>query len=301
MRLIQLSDTHLSRARPFFHFNFELALREIAAAPPDLVVVSGDLALNGADDADDLVFAREQLDRLPVPWLAIPGNHDVGLAPPEAQLSQPTTEARIARYLDVFGEDRFAHDLGDWRLIGVNSQLMASGLAREADQWCWLADQLRAAAGRPVLLFLHVPLFIDSPIEGAAGFSCLRPAPRRRLQSLIRGHGGVRAVACGHLHRAKTIDVDGVTYQWCPSTAFIVGDERLMPYGGTSVTGFLDWSLEPDAATVRLVEPALMLDIDVRRWVQPAGGYARAAVTDVPVMPGAAPTGPSSEPERKNR
>ena len=102
LSLIQLSDTHLSRNQPFFHFNFEVALREINKVEPDLVVITGDLALNGPDEPDDLVYAREQFERVKAPWISVRGNHDLGLSPPEPKLLQKITQERLDRVLSVF-------------------------------------------------------------------------------------------------------------------------------------------------------------------------------------------------------
>lgn len=289
MRVVQLSDLHLSGRRPFFHFNFELALADIVANPPDLVVVSGDLALDGAGDGAvgeaDLAFARAQLDRLPVPWVAVPGNHDVGLSPPGPKVSQPVDEARLERYRSIVGDDRFARDIGAWRLIGLDSQLMGSGLAAEEEQWRWLDAELAGAAGRPVLIFLHVPPFIETPIEGEEAYGCLYPAPRRRLLAAIRSHGGVKAVSSGHLHCVKSMIVDGVVYQWCPATSFVITDPSFGAVGGKPITGYLEWLFDGEEVGVRLIEPPLMLDIDVRRWVQGPGSYSKAADSAVPVVP----------------
>jgi 3',5'-cyclic AMP phosphodiesterase CpdA len=50
----------------------------VAEHAPDVVVHVGDPCLDGTHHPEDLDFAREQLDRLPAPWVSIPGNHDIG-------------------------------------------------------------------------------------------------------------------------------------------------------------------------------------------------------------------------------
>src|SRR3546814_13743805 len=76
--IVQVSDTHLSRTHAYFQDNWEVFLDEMAALKPDLVLHSGDVSFNGPAAPDDIVFAREQIGRLRVPWLAIPGNHAIG-------------------------------------------------------------------------------------------------------------------------------------------------------------------------------------------------------------------------------
>ena len=86
-RIGLLSDVHLSRARPWFHANWELLLAELARAPaPDMFIITGDCALDAPVREDDLVFAREQFDRLPAPWRC-----------PAIMISAPATLRVLAR------------------------------------------------------------------------------------------------------------------------------------------------------------------------------------------------------------
>ena len=78
MRVILVSDTHLSPTAPEAEANWDAVLRYVGANAPDVVIHLGDLSLDGAHNAGDLHYGRRQLDRLPVPWHAVPGNHDIG-------------------------------------------------------------------------------------------------------------------------------------------------------------------------------------------------------------------------------
>src|SRR5579859_7884059 len=77
-RVILVSDTHLSASAPQALANWDAALGYIGACAPELVIHLGDLSMDGAGNAADLRYGRAQLDRLPVPWRAVPGNHDIG-------------------------------------------------------------------------------------------------------------------------------------------------------------------------------------------------------------------------------
>src|SRR5215813_9114212 len=105
--VIQVSDIHLSAERAYNQANWVACLRHIANEQPDLVVITGDLVLDDPDQTEDHRFARSQLDRIPVPWLAIPGNHDIGDANPNPFMDQHITEERLQRYLSHFGADRW--------------------------------------------------------------------------------------------------------------------------------------------------------------------------------------------------
>lgn len=273
LTLAQLSDIHLSRSRPFFQFNFEVVLAELAALRPDHVVVTGDLALNGPDDADDIAYARAQLDRLPCAWSAVPGNHDLGLVPIRPGVHQAITEARRAAYLHHFGADRFALAFGDWTLLGLNTQLLGSGLAAEVEQHAWLEAEFAAASGRPVALFQHYPLFRERPDETSIGHSFVVPAARARIMALLEG-SSVQLVASGHLHREKRIEHAGITYQWAPATAFIEGEDPKR-HGGVACNGFLLHRFAGSTFTTERIEPRWIIQHDIRNWArsEPHGYY----------------------------
>jgi 3',5'-cyclic AMP phosphodiesterase CpdA len=143
-RVILVSDTHLSRAAPEAAANWQAVLGYVGAARPDLVIHLGDLTLDGTHSTDDLRDGRRQLDRLPVPWLAVPGNHDVGDNPgPGIPEDWALDQGRRQRWLDIVGADHWSVTAGGWTLLAVNAQLVGSGLAAEEAQWAWLAKQLR--------------------------------------------------------------------------------------------------------------------------------------------------------------
>ena len=98
-RIAQISDTHLSRERPFFSGNFARVATHLRADPPDLVINSGDMALDGPSRDSDLAEARSLHDAIGLPCRFIPGNHDCGEsqdAPAHPALLPITHERRRA-------------------------------------------------------------------------------------------------------------------------------------------------------------------------------------------------------------
>lgn len=269
--LVHLTDTHLSASRPFFQFNFEMVVEAIAEVAPDHIVITGDLALNGPDDIADVAFARRQFDRLGAPWSAVPGNHDVGLVPFEGGLHQPINAARHAAYLGAMGADRFAKDIGDWRLVGINSQLLGSGLAAEAEQHDWLAATL-SETDRPIAVFLHYPLFLDDAEDPTPTHMCVVPSARARVLSLFDATPNLRLVASGHLHEERQAERNGVVYQWGPATSFITTDGN---HGGTARVGFLVHWFDGTSFTTEHRAARWMIAHDIASWgnTQPHGYY----------------------------
>ena len=179
-RLTQISDTHLARRLQKLTDNFHRVSEHIDATRPDLIVNTGDLAFDAQTSPDDLKFAKELHDALPVPCRHLPGNHDVGDNPTAvgAAPKRPATEQERQKYLSVIGEDRWRFDEAGWCFIGLNSLIMNTGIESEAGQFDWLRAELARVNGRPVALFLHKPLFLNAPddpeLESIGG--PLRPA-----------------------------------------------------------------------------------------------------------------------------
>jgi len=226
MKIVQISDTHLSPSKTHFNDNWEPVAGWIETAGADLVVHTGDLTIDGADREEDMTFAMDLMRKLPVPVLIVPGNHDVGHLPGS---DQPVDAARLARWRKHVGPDYWLCDHGDWRLIGLNSLLLGFDDTEEEKQFDWLERTLSARDGRRVAIFAHKPLFVDDPAEGDTGYWGVRPRQRQRLYELMAGND-VALHASGHLHWAWQGHHAGTDLLWAPPTSFVIDTlEREMP------------------------------------------------------------------------
>ena len=108
MRIIQISDTHLSPGKPHFADNWAPLARWIGEQRPHLVIHSGDVTVDGADLEEDLRSTAELMRRLGVRFRAVPGNHDVG---DPRHDHQPVNETRLQRWRSHFGPDRWIEDV----------------------------------------------------------------------------------------------------------------------------------------------------------------------------------------------
>jgi 3',5'-cyclic AMP phosphodiesterase CpdA len=265
-RLIQISDTHLARRLPTLTRNFHRVSEYIDARRPDLVVNSGDLAFDGPTSRDDLEFARELHAALPVACRYLPGNHDIGDNPTELGPAppQPATEQERQNFLSIFGEDRWRFDAAGWRFIGLNSLVMNTGLASEAEQYDWLASQLSGADGKPVALFLHKPLYLNSPEDPELAASAIRyiPVPARsRLHEMLRT-ADLRLVASGHVHQRRDFTYRHIRHVWAPSAGFIIPDAKQEVIGIKEV-GLVEYRFQPDSFEVRHVRAPGQIDVDL--------------------------------------
>jgi 3',5'-cyclic AMP phosphodiesterase CpdA len=265
-RLTQISDTHLARRHQKLTDNFHRVSEYVEATRPDLVVNSGDLAFDGPTNRDDLELARELHDALPVACRYLPGNHDIGDNPTEVgpTPSQPATERDRQIFLSIFGDDRWRFDAAGWCFIGLNSLVMNTGLASEAEQFEWLVSQLAGANGKPVALFLHKPLYLNSPDDPETPATSIRYVPmpvRSRLVEMSRSVD-LRLVASGHVHQRRDFTFGHVRHVWAPSAGFIISDARQQVIG-TKEVGLVEYRFQPEGFEVRHVRAPGQIDVDL--------------------------------------
>ena len=178
---------------------------------PDAVVLLGDLVDNGnADGAPpDLAALRDAVEKLGVPVIVIPGNHD----------------GNRARFESVFGPSKPVVELNGVLLYtfvdAYDSQDQAA--RADADTVAFL-DVARAHPGRPIVAIQHNP--VHPPIESDYPYILTN---RRAVMRSYRDAGVVLSLS-GHYHRGQSpAEVDGVLYATCPALcelpfSFMVAD-----------------------------------------------------------------------------
>lgn len=221
LRFVVGSDGHLGDPKapgdPYPEF-VDAVNRLHAADPLDFVVVNGDIAQGGIKPQR---AAKRSLDRLAVPYFAVPGNHD---------------ELTLAQWRDVWGADPDqVRRFGDRSIVLANTS-NAAGEYRCADE-PWLAQALTAEAGqRDVLVFMHI-----TPKDWTKyGVDC--PAVRKTLSASVN----LRAVFNGHDHdQDGQLTSAGVQYFFAA---------HLGGHWGTDYTGFRLGSLDGAILTTRMVQ-----------------------------------------------
>lgn len=182
--IVHLSDLHFGFHRDVL---VDPLLARIAAARPDLVVVTGDLTHRAL--GRQMRQAQAFLARIEAPKLIVPGNHDIPLFNPLARLLQPFRGYRRCYGTGLGPVARAGHA----RVLGVNS----------ADPLSWQRGLFRQGEiGRLIggidpgvmnIVALHHPLeqlpYVDKELARRA------PEAARRLQD-----AGARIALSGHLH-----------------------------------------------------------------------------------------------------
>jgi len=270
LRIVQISDTHLSETHGYFLDNFDVLVAEMEALKPDLIIHTGDVSFNGPARPADLAFAAAQLRRLPCRVLALAGNHDVGEAPRHSRLEQPLTDERIQAWREAVGPLWWREDIGSWRLIGLDTALMASDRPEEAEQKRFLADALASRGQRPAMVFLHMPPFYVDPRDQRPTTSAIPYEARGPLLETC-SDGGVKVIACGHLHVYRRSRHRGMQIVWAPTTAMVSVEKQWRQWRRWARPGYVVWTLDGSKIEHELVEPRLMIAQDTSRWTDIGG------------------------------
>jgi 3',5'-cyclic AMP phosphodiesterase CpdA len=213
--IAQITDTHIGfdRDNPdeYNMVRLTAVLERLVNGPnrPDMLLLTGDLTEFG--DAESYVRLAAAVSVCPFPVHAMAGNHDAR-EPLLAGFPRTPVEGGFLQYaLEGDGLRVLVLDtLDPGRHGGAFCEARAA----------WLAAQLAAQPGTPTLIAMHHP-----PFESGIAWldSDARESWIARFGRTIAGHGQVRAIISGHLHRTIHTSWNGVQLTVCSSSAPSVG------------------------------------------------------------------------------
>ncbi len=189
--IAQISDLHFgaTEASPGLS---ESVIAEVNSLEPDLVIVSGDLTMNGFKT--EFLAAKACLDLLACPdVLVIPGNHD-------------SMNGGYMHFADIIGPRRSTVSRRGALVVGVDStqpDLHEGRVGRS--QYTWIEEQLSPAAELRVVTLHHHLLPI--PQTGREQNICLDAGDV--MQLLLRHE--VDIVLSGHKHVPFAWTLNGLT------------------------------------------------------------------------------------------
>lgn len=241
MRIAQLSDLHLTAEAQLLYdavdteAAFHTALERVKALdpPPDLVLLTGDLANDG--DAGSYRRLQRALSELAMPYAVMPGNHDNRAELRAAFPGQAWTgEPLCCQRLDLHGGS----------LLLLDSTVPGEERGEIGDtQLAWLESA--CPEDRPVLLCLHHPPFDI----GIAGMDAIRCRGETRLADWLGQKSRVEALLCGHVHRFVATAFGGRPAFTAPSTAHQIALQAEL----------LAYTLEPGGFLLHDWQPGLRL------------------------------------------
>lgn len=230
MLIAQITDLHIVAPGTLAYGKVDTAAfleraiaKLVAFRPrPDVVLITGDLVDLGT--AEEYVRVRALLAPLDLPYLIIPGNHDV----------RDLMHAAFDDLSDVPKSGHFCYAVDRWpvRLIALDTLIEG----RPDGELCesrraWLADALAAGGDKPTMIFMHHPPFLT----GIDHMDRMGLADREAFAAIIARHPNVERIVCGHLHRSIEARFAGTIAATLPSTAHQVGLD-LVPNAPPSFT-----------------------------------------------------------------
>lgn len=194
MRIIQLSDSHLSGAKPARAAELKACIEHInmMQPQPDVVVHTGDIAHDGL--VEEYTIAHRLLNGLSAPYFVLAGNRD-----------------NRRNLIKVFADghhirpdmDFVQYAIEDFavRLIMVDTVSTRSNKGRLCEaRLKHIEHMLTIDASRPAVLFLHHPPFKVGVGPEPQNFEAWSEA--EALTTELKRHDHVRGLYCGHVHRA---------------------------------------------------------------------------------------------------
>jgi 3',5'-cyclic AMP phosphodiesterase CpdA len=197
-RILQLTDLHVTApgrlasdvldTRAIMSSAIDrLIERRASLGPLDALLVTGDVSDDGTVESYALV--RAELERLGLPLLVLPGNHD-------------SREAFRSGFADL--PSMPAVGLIDWKaevggavIVGLDTLVegQAGGMLRR-ESLAFLAEALMEAGGRPVVLALHHP-----PLRTGIGFmDAIGLENTPALETVLEQTPGEVLMVAGHVH-----------------------------------------------------------------------------------------------------
>nr|WP_255719403.1 metallophosphoesterase family protein [Pelomonas sp. P8] len=259
-QVLHVSDPHFGTERPLAMAALEQLCRTLK---PDLLLVTGDITQRAR--REEFAAARAFFDRLAVPRLLLPGNHDIPLFDVLSRVLRP-----YGRYLEAFGpalegeferEDLLVVTLKTTRRYRhTQGEISASQIERAA------ARMAQARPGQLRLVAVHQPVAAVTPDD---------------VDNLLRGRAravqrwaevGVDAVLGGHIHLPYVLPL---RQRW-PA----LSREVWAVQAGTALSHRLRGGINNSVNVIRtgVSDPAV-----VERWDlnDASGQFERVAVTPI--------------------
>lgn len=231
MKILQLSDLHLvyPGKKAFREADAYSDLKQtvdyLLASPlqADYLVVTGDVSNDGTAESYEL--ALEQLKRLDLPMVLLPGNHDEKTVMQQVcgtdchvELQSAASGVRVQEF------DEATLVFADTAIPGKSSGKISSRALQD------IQGILTKEQHKPVLLFMHHVPFktgyrtMDEPFEGLEAF-----------RETISGHKNAQ-ICCGHIHTGMMTMVQGVPHITAPPVCMLMAMDYQPAVGNSFYT-----------------------------------------------------------------
>lgn len=206
MKILHISDLHFDseneRDNLGNNYNLNKVQDNLCQLGADLAIISGDLTSDGCVHSSSLMRAKEWIDGLGIPYIAIPGNHDLG-----ANLWRSDEYPNLEYYEQApFEQTNFGKVFKQSSVVSkrVGEVVVIGVVLRENDP----DDALKKLENtikdikQPIILCGHYPLVPtrNKGILKSFGFEDFIPKTAKSLQRIINKYNQIKIYACGHVH-----------------------------------------------------------------------------------------------------
>jgi 3',5'-cyclic AMP phosphodiesterase CpdA len=214
MLIAQISDLHIAGwgkktygIAPMAE-NLERCVDHInqLASTPDVVIVTGDIAMNGL--AEEVHRAEKILRKLRMPFYVIPGNHD-DRSTLWSVFGGQACPARVDAFIHYVIDDY------DVRLIGIDSTIPDGPGGEICEKRAeWLDARLSEEKEKPTAIFMHHPPVkcgvLETDMDGFVGAD--------RFGDIVEKYTNIERIICGHIHLQANVRWRGTVVSTAPST-----------------------------------------------------------------------------------
>lgn len=187
---VQITDTHLGEDEQLEQM--KTVAESINELPMDLqfIVHTGDITSDRIEDEQTMLTVKSLFEQLKAPVHVVSGNHDVL----KSKL-QETSQAYRKYFGDLYSKAEYH---GVVFLFMYTEPLAREFTLDQRDPLEWLEASLKAAKGKPVVIFHHAP---SAQVFYKGKFHDGWPTDvHAQWKSLINSYN-VKAVIAGHLHK----------------------------------------------------------------------------------------------------
>jgi len=194
MKLVHISDSHISHLHPEREKNLEACVSSINSSQPaaDVVIHTGDIVHDGRPD--EYITAHRLLNKLNAPYFVMGGNRDR-----RETLINEFADGQYIKSNNTYIQ--YAVEQFDVRLIVIDTMSDHSNKGRICHaRMAHLASMLNENPTKPTAVFMHHTPFRVGAIPDPEQFEDWDDV--HKLRDLLDQHQQITGIYCGHIHRS---------------------------------------------------------------------------------------------------
>ncbi len=189
---VQISDIHFDGGRNTRRMEHVVEAVNKLPMQVEFVAITGDIMADNIEREEIVAQGLEILSRIKAPLSLLPGNHDILVN---------KLEQTLPLYRKHFGELSHKREVGGVIMLFLYTEPLRKKFQVEGyDPAAWLAKELDSAQNKPVVIFHHSPSstdFYNNQLHDSW------PPDEVEKWEKLASRPNVKAIICGHFHRAE--------------------------------------------------------------------------------------------------